>query len=121
MTKKITLAIVATLALAGCGDARDQTAELGAEADAAVEERGVAQAVVSAVDLTAAKDIAERAALAAVREALPAEEIAAAATIIDEEKLLDGLNKAIDGHAIGEAVQGALDEAGSRHAPAPAE
>lgn len=50
------------------------------------------------------KGLVEGAARDALREALPAGEIAAAAAIIDEEALVDGLGKAIDGHAVGQAV-----------------
>lgn len=121
MMKNTILAAVAALALAGCGDAGDHVADLRAEAGAAVEERAVAQAVISAVDLDAAKGIAEGAAKDALREALPTGEIAAAAAIIDEQALVDGLGKAIDGHAIGQAVKGAVDQAASPTAPAPAE
>lgn len=121
MTKKTILAAAAALALTACGDASEQAAELRAEAGAAVEERAVAQAVVSAVDLEAAKGIAEGAARDALRDALPTGEIAAAAAIIDEEALVDGLGKAVDGHAIGQAVKSAVDDAWGQPDPAPAE
>jgi hypothetical protein len=121
MMKKTILAAVAALALAACGDAGEQAAELRAQAGAAVDQHGVAQAVVSAVDVEAAKGLVEGAARDALREALPTGEIAAAAAIIDEEALVDGLGKAIDGHAVGQAVKGAVDDARGQPVPVPAE
>lgn len=121
MMKKTIFAAAAALALTACGDAGERAADLSAEASTAVEEQAVARAVVSAVDLEAAKGIAEGAARDALREALPTAEMAAAAAIIDEQALVDGLGKAIDGHSVGEAVSGAVDGVGGQRIPAPAE
>ena len=119
MMKKTIFAAAAVLGLAACGDSGDRAAELSAKADAAVEERALADAVLSAVDLDAAKGIAEGVAKDALREALPGGEVAAA--IIDEEAFVDGLGKAIDEHAIGQSVKDVVGAPRGQSVSAPAE
>ena len=109
MMMKMMLVAFAASALAACSDAGEQAAERGVEATNAIDTTAAAQAVVSAVDLEAAKNMVEGAARNALRETFDAGEIAAAAAIVDEETLIDGLGQAIDGQAIGQTVQGAID------------
>lgn len=115
MNKTITMAGAAfALALGACGSAAENSADLRSKADAAIEGRGIAEAVTSAVDTEAAKSIAHGAAKEALREALPTGEIAAAGAIIDEEALITGLDKAVDGEALRGAVRDAVEGAGER-------
>lgn len=109
--KHIIFVAAAAVALAACGDATEQAAELHSKADAAIEGQAVADALVSAVDREAIKGMAHGAAKEALREALPAQEMAAMGAVIDEEALVTGLDKAVDGNALGGAVRGAIDGA----------
>lgn len=111
-------AAAVAIGLSGCGEVARTAADLQAETGAAVEERAVADAVVSAVDLEAAKDLAKGAVRAEIREALPVGEAAAVAAVIDEKALVDGLGSAIDTDALRGAVDGAIQ--GEARKPAPA-
>lgn len=109
--KHIIFAAAAAITLASCGDTSEQAAELQSKADAAIEERAVGDALVSAVDQEAIKGMAHGAAKEALREALPAAEIAAVGAVIDEEALIAGLGKAVDAQALEGAVRGSVNGA----------
>ena len=111
MINKTIFAGAAAFALSACGGTSEQAAELRADASAAVEEREVVAAVVSAVDVGAVGAIAEGAARQALREALPAEEMAIAGAIVDERALVEGLGRAVDERAFGQALKGVVETA----------
>jgi len=119
--KKFIFAAGAAFALAACGDAADQAAELRSKADAAIEGQGVADAVASAVDEEAIKGMAQGAVRQAIGEALPTEEMAAVGAVIDEEALITGLDKAVDGEALRGAARDAVKGSAGAPAQAPAE
>ena len=122
---KMFFVAAAALALAGCGEVTDRAAELPEKADAAVQGRAVVDAVASAVDVEAAKSIAKGAAESAAREALgeivPPEGVAAAAAVIDERALVNGLDKAVNEEAVADAVRGAVTVGEAKMARTPAE
>lgn len=105
---KAFLVVVAALGLAGCSDVTDSATELKARADAAIDEKALVDAATSAVDLDAAKAQAQRSVNEAVQEVLPSGELAAIGAVVDEAALVDGVDKAINGDAIGDAVRDAV-------------
>ena len=111
----------AALALAACGNMVETASELQGKAGAAVEERAVAEAVVSAVDEKAVQNMVEGAAGDALREALPTGDIAALRAVIDEGALITGLDQAVDGEALGSAVRNAVEGARARMSATAAE
>ncbi len=114
MTKKMIFAAAAALALSGCGLEAQQADELRSKAAAAVNERGVLEAVGSAVDRQAAEDLARGAVKDAVREAIPSKELGLVAAIVDEEALVNGLDRAVDGEALKGAARAAAERAGGQ-------
>lgn len=116
---KALFVIGAALMLAACGDVADKAADLSAKADAAIDEKAAVEAAASAVDIDGVKAQAEGAAREAVQQVLPTREIAAAAAVVDEGALVDGVDKAIDGQALGNAIRDAVAGADAKPAPAP--
>lgn len=121
MKKRMILMASAAFALAACGDATEQVAELRSKADAAIQGQGVVDAVASAVDEEAIKGIANGAARQALGDALPTEEMAAIGAVIDEKALITGLDKAVDGEALRGAVREAVKGAAGPPTQPPAE
>ncbi|MGV3554810.1 MAG: hypothetical protein ACO1OD_06100 [Croceibacterium sp.] len=118
--KKV-IVVAAALSLAACGDVADTAANLSAKADAAINEQAAVEAATSAVDIEGVKAQAEGAAREAIQEALPTREIAAAAAVVDEAALVEGLDKAVDGQALGNAIRDAAGGADAKPTPAPSE
>lgn len=97
--------IGAAALLAGCStapDAADEAAAAGTKA--AVDGGGVVDAFRSAVDEEAVKAMAEGAAKQAIRDAIPVEQLGVVGAVVDEQALMEGLDKAVDGSAIGASV-----------------
>ncbi len=121
MMRKMIFVTGAAFALAACGDVAEQASELTSKADAAIEGQGLVDAVTSAVNEEAVKGMAQAAASQALRDALPVEEMAIVGAVIDEEALMAGIDRAVDGAALGNAAREAVKDAAERTAPTPAE
>lgn len=118
---RILFGIAAALTLGACGDVADTAANLSAKADAAIDEKAAVEAVSSAVDVEAAKAQAEAAARQAVREALPTGELAAIGAVVDEGALVAGIDKAVDGQSVRNAVGDAITGRETQRTEKPAE
>ncbi|WP_126174295.1 hypothetical protein [Altericroceibacterium xinjiangense] len=122
MMKKIVLVSAAALVLAACGNADESSADLPGKAGTAIDEQALAEAVGSAIDQEAVAAIVRGAAndavRQAVREALPAEEIALVGAVVDEEALAAGIDRAVDGEALAGVLKGAIRGAAEEPRPA---
>lgn len=110
--RRIAVLAGAALALGACGETQQTAEELRSKTDAAVDAKGVMTAIRSSVDDQAIKD----AAAGAIRE-----ELGAVGAVIDEEALVSGIDKAIDGEAVTNAIGQATRNAAGRSAPSAAE
>jgi hypothetical protein len=108
--KKIILAFTAAFALAACGNAGLGDQSL-ANAAAAVDERGLAEAVNRSIDREALEGVARGAVAGAVQEAVPPE-LRAVGAVVDERALARGVDQAVDGNALGAAVEGLIKGGG---------
>ena len=85
----------------------------------------MADAIRASVDEQAIEGAIRGAASDAIREAIPADELGVIGTVIDEEALVSGIDKAVDGKALTGAVTGAVTDAvkgtGRQPAQAPTE
>lgn len=122
---RIVIVAAAALALAACGETQDSPDSLEAKADAAIDGKGVADAIRASVDEQAIEGAIRGAASDAIREAIPADELGVIGTVIDEEALVSGIDNAVDGKALTGAVTGAVTDAvkgtGRQPAQAPTE
>lgn len=107
--KRVIIMAGVAIALAGCGDTQNAAEELRNKADAAVDARGVADAIRSSVDEQAIKGMAAD----AIRE-----ELGPVGAVIDENALVSGVDRAVDGKAVSGAIgQAARDVAGTPASP----
>jgi hypothetical protein len=118
MKPNMLIAIAAILALTACGSSEKPAEDARSKVAAAIDEKGLAEALGSAIDQDAVKSVAREAAKQAVRDALPQDELGVAAAIIDEEALVNGIDRAVDGKALKGAledgVKGATEAAAKR-------
>ena len=110
---KMIFAAAAALTLSACGLAADEASREGAAA-AAVDEKGLIDALNRSIDRKAVEGVARGAVEGAIREAIPPE-VRVAGAVIDEKVLVEGVDQAIDGAALGAAVEGVI---GGADAPA---
>lgn len=110
MVKSIIVA--AALSLGACGSVGESAAELRETAKAAVDEHKLVETAGSAVDTQALEALARAGVDGAVKnaigEALPAEELAVARAIIDEQAIARGLDEAVNGHVLTSRFEEAL-------------
>ena len=111
--KRFIFLAVAAIGLAACGEASETAESLQSQASAAIDESALVGALGLAVDEQAVEDLArgaiDGAVNDAIREVVPAEEMAVLGAIVDEEALAKSLDGAIDGQALGGAVKRAID------------
>lgn len=97
------------IALGACGEAQNTAEDLRNKTDAAVDVKGVADAIRSSVDEQAIKGLAAD----AIRE-----ELGPVGAVIDEDALVSGVDRAVDGKAVTGAIgQAAKDVAGVSASP----
>lgn len=101
------------LPLSACAETADKAQETQGKVDQAIDGQGLIEAVGASVDKDALKGVVQGAAAAAMQEALPMEEAAVLGAVVDEEALISGIDKAVDGRA----VQNALGDAMKTTAP----
>lgn len=121
MMKKFVFVAFAAFALSACGEAAEQAEKLRSKADAAIEGQGVVDAVASALDDEAIKGMANGAVRQALSDVLPTEEMAVVGAVIDEEALITGLDKAVDGEALRGTVREVVKGTAGPQAQPPAE
>ena len=110
--KRFVVLAGAALFVAGCGEAQQTAEELRSKTDAAVDAKGVADAIRSSVNEEAIEGTIKGAAAGAIRE-----ELGAVGDLIDEDALVSGIDKAIDGQGVTSAVGQAARDVARGSAP----
>lgn len=106
---RIGLLAGAALALAACGNVEPSAEDLTNQTDAAVDAAGVVNAIRSSVNEEAVEGAIKGAAAQAIRE-----ELGVVGSVVDEDALVSGVDKAVDGNAVTSAIsQAARDAAGA--------
>lgn len=106
---RIGLLAGAALALAACGNVEPSAEDLTNQTDAAVDAAGVVNAIRSSVNEEAVEGAIKGAAAQAIRE-----ELGVVGSVVDEDALVSGVDKAVDGKAVTSAIsQAARDAAGA--------
>lgn len=107
-----TIIVAAALSLGACGSVGESAAELREAANAAIDEDKLAEAAGAAVGIEALETLArsrvDSAVEDAIGEALPAEGLAVARAVVNEEAIARGLDDAVNGHALTGGVEEAL-------------
>jgi hypothetical protein len=112
--KKIILSAAAAFALAACGSVEVGDQALS-NAAAAIDEGALAAAVNQSIDRTAIEGMARGAVAGAVQEAIPAE-VRAVGAVVNEEALVGGIDRAVDGNKLGAAVEAVISGGGGKSA-----
>ena len=110
--KRIIILAGAAAALAACGEVKQRAEMFGNAADAAIDGQGIGNAIGSAIDTDGLKGVVEGAATQAIREVVPAAEIGAVGAVVKEKELVSGIERAVDGQALKEAVKEAVKHPG---------
>lgn len=104
--KRILVLAGAALALSACGEAEQAASQLQNLTDAAIDADGVANSVRDSVDTGSIQGAIKDAAAGALRE-----ELGVVGAVVDEDALVSGIDKAVDGKVVTRAAEQAARDA----------
>lgn len=104
--KRILVLAGAALALSACGEAEQAASQLQNLTDAAIDAEGVANSVRDSVDTGSIEGAIKDAAAGALRE-----ELGVVGAVVDEDALVSGIDKAVDGKVVTRAAEQAARDA----------
>lgn len=104
--KRILVLAGAALALSACGEAEQAASQLQNLTDAAIDADGVANSVRDSVDTGSIEGAIKDAAAGALRE-----ELGVVGAVVDEDALVSGIDKAVDGKVVTRAAEQAARDA----------
>ncbi|MFM1982506.1 MAG: hypothetical protein RJB22_1225 [Pseudomonadota bacterium] len=104
--KRILVLASAAFALSACGEAEQAASQLQNLTDAAIDADGVANSVRDSVDTGSIEGAIKDAAAGALRE-----ELGVVGAVVDEDALVSGIDKAVDGKAVTRAAEQAARDA----------
>lgn len=104
--KRILVLAGAALALSACGEAEQAASQLQNLTDAAIDADGVANSVRDSVDTGSVQGAIKDAAAGALRE-----ELGVVGAVVDEDALVSGIDKAVDGKVVTRAAEQAARDA----------
>lgn len=110
--RRIILVAGAALALTACSEAEQAASELQNLTDAAIDAEGVADSVRNSVDTGAIEGALKGAAAGALRE-----ELGVVGAVVDEDALVSGIDKAVDGKVVTRTAEQAARDALGAEAP----
>ncbi|MEY3906146.1 MAG: hypothetical protein RIR59_969 [Pseudomonadota bacterium] len=104
--KRILVLASAAFALSACGEAEQAASQLQNLTDAAIDADGVANSVRDSVDTGSIEGAIKDAAAGALRE-----ELGVVGAVVDEDALVSGIDKAVDGKVVTRAAEQAARDA----------
>ncbi len=104
--KRILVLASAAFALSACGEAEQAASQLQNLTDAAIDAEGVANSVRDSVDTGSIEGAIKDAAAGALRE-----ELGVVGAVVDEDALVSGIDKAVDGKVVTRAAEQAARDA----------
>lgn len=104
--KRILVLASAAFALSACGEAEQAASQLQNLTDAAIDADGVTNSVRDSVDTGSIEGAIKDAAAGALRE-----ELGVVGAVVDEDALVSGIDKAVDGKVVTRAAEQAARDA----------
>jgi hypothetical protein len=104
--KRILILAGAAFALSACGEAEQAASQLQNLTDAAIDADGVTNSVRDSVDTGSIEGAIKDAAAGALRE-----ELGVVGAVVDEDALVSGIDKAVDGKVVTRAAEQAARDA----------